>query len=141
MQQRIASRVSVQRRPAVSALELAHGEEGAWLVCAHSIPTGRRFLITVAGAADGDSALDQAKHYAAQLDPFTGPESWEFSVEFYDVDAVIAMQCDDTVLDEPIPYSTTPQLAPQDLELEEFVLPPIDEDLFWPERAAELRRK
>jgi hypothetical protein len=141
MQQRIASRVSVQRRPAVSALELAHGEEGAWLVCAHSLPTGRRFLFTVA-AADGDAALAVAQHRTATLDPFAGPADWQYAVEFFDAGLVLEQQTADTVeMDSPIPYTTTGRLAPQDLELEEFELPPIDEDLFWPERAAELRRK
>lgn len=121
----------------VSCLWVTDGSEGAWLVCAHHQPTGRRFLLAIA-AASGDSALELAKSKTAELDPFGSPDDWRYSVEFYDVDAVVAMQCDDTVeMDLPIPFTPTPQLAPQDLELYHQV---DAEDLFWPERAAELRK-
>jgi hypothetical protein len=124
----------------MATLQLMGGEEGAWIVCAHHLPTGKRFVLTIS-AASGDGALGLAKCKAASLDPFTGPDAWQFSVEMYDVDAVVAMQCEDTQdLDTPIPYAVTSD-RDDELHFEDTQDGAgTAEDLFWPERAAELGR-
>lgn len=111
----------------VALVEVTEGEELAWVLCAHHLGTGRRFVVSVVGTTDGDEAMSKCREALAEVDVLGG--DWQISVEAMEIDRVIACQHEWADEEERRLLNDPAYLLDSDLELLEDPDSPIPFEL------------